>query len=93
LRTAAFYAAVAAAASVADMTIPVAAQQPGGGHDQAQVDLGKRTYAHNCSHCHGPNMVNAGTVTPDLRAFPDPFRHRLEAVCVEIIKNPPQVGQ
>jgi len=29
-------------------------------------------------------MVNAGTVTPDLRAFPDPFRHRLEAVCVEI---------
>ena len=71
LRTAAFYAAVAAAASIADMTIPVAAQQPSGHHDQAQVDLGKRTYAHNCSHCHGPNMVNAGTITPDLRGFPD----------------------
>ena len=69
--TAAFYAAVAAAASIADMTIPVAAQQPNGGHDQAQADLGKRTYAQNCSHCHGPNMVNAGTITPDLRAFPD----------------------
>ena len=71
MRTAAFYAAVAAAASIADMTIPVAAQQPNGGHDQAQADLGKRTYAQNCSHCHGPNMVNAGTITPDLRRFPE----------------------
>lgn len=68
--TAAFYAAVAVA-SIARMTIPVAAQQPNGGHDQAQVDLGKRTYAQNCSHCHGPNMVNAGTITPDLRRFPE----------------------
>ncbi len=23
------------------------------------------------SHCHGPNMMNSGTITPDLRAFPD----------------------
>ena len=67
---AAFCAAVAAA-SVAAMTIPVAAQQPSDGGDRAQVDLGKRAYAQNCSHCHGPNMVNAGTITPDLRAFPD----------------------
>jgi mono/diheme cytochrome c family protein len=71
LWTAAFYAAVVAA-SIADMTIPVAAQQPsGGGGDPAQVDLGRKIYAQKCSHCHGPNMVNAGTVTPDLRAFPD----------------------
>lgn len=70
LWTAAFYAAVAAA-SIADMTIPVAAQQPENDGDQAQVDLGKRTYAQNCSHCHGPNMVNAGTITPDLRRFPE----------------------
>ncbi len=67
--TAAIYAAVAAA-SIAAMTIPVAAQQSDNG-DQAQVDLGKRTYAQNCSHCHGPNMVNAGTITPDLRRFPE----------------------
>jgi len=66
--TAAFYAAVAAA-SIADMAMPVAAQQPGG--DPAQADLGRTTYAQKCSHCHGPNMVNAGTITPDLRAFPD----------------------
>ncbi len=66
--TAAHFAAVAATA-VAQMTMPVAAQQAGG--DQAQIDLGKRTYAQNCSHCHGPNMVNSGTITPDLRTFPD----------------------
>jgi len=75
LWTAAFYAAVVSA-SITDMTIPVAAQQPAGGGDQAQIDqtqidLGKRTYAQTCSHCHGPNMVNAGTITPDLRRFPE----------------------
>jgi mono/diheme cytochrome c family protein len=61
------------------MAIPVAAQQPNAGGDPAQVDsqldsqvdLGKRAYAQKCSHCHGPNMVNAGSITPDLRAFPD----------------------
>jgi len=68
--TAAFFAAVAVA-FIVEMTTPVAAQQPDASVDQAQIDLGKRTYAQKCSHCHGPNMVNAGTVTPDLRAFPD----------------------
>src|ERR1700685_1549707 len=67
--TAALCAAVAAA-FIAGTPIPVAAQQPGGS-DQSQIDLGKKTYAQNCSHCHGPNMVNAGTLTPDLRCFPD----------------------
>ena len=70
LWTAALIAAVAASA-IAQMTIPVAAQQPNAGGDQAQVDQGKVTYARNCSHCHGPNMVNSGTITPDLRVFPD----------------------
>ncbi len=70
LWTAAFYAAVVAA-SIADMTIPVAAQRPAGGGDQAQIDLGTKTYAQKCSHCHGPNMVNGGAITPDLRRFPD----------------------
>ncbi len=70
MRTAAFCAAVLAA-FVADATIPAAAQQPNGNGDHAQIDLGKKTYAQNCSHCHGPNMVNGGNITPDLRAFPD----------------------
>jgi mono/diheme cytochrome c family protein len=68
--TAALFAAVATT-SIALMTMPVAAQQPVAGGDGAKIDLGKVTYAQKCSHCHGPNMVNAGTVTPDLRTFPD----------------------
>ena len=68
-RTVAYFAAVAM--TIAQMTTPSTAQQPSAGGDQAQIDLGKRTYAQNCSHCHGPNMVNSGTITPDLRAFPD----------------------
>jgi mono/diheme cytochrome c family protein len=39
--------------------------------DPAQIDLGKSIFAERCSHCHGPNMVNPGTITPDLRRFPD----------------------
>ena len=39
--------------------------------DEGNLDRGKRTYAENCSHCHGPNMLNPGTITPDLRRFPD----------------------
>jgi cytochrome c55X len=39
--------------------------------DLAQIDLGKATYAEKCSHCHGPGMLNPGTITPDLRKFPD----------------------
>ncbi len=40
---------------------------------QTQAELvqqGKALYAHRCSHCHGFNMVSAGTVTYDLRTFP-----------------------
>ena len=31
---------------------------------------GKQLYAHHCSHCHGFNMVNPGTIAYDLRQFP-----------------------
>ena len=48
-----------------------AADDATGNPVQAQIDLGKSTYASKCSHCHGPNMMNSGTITPDLRAFPD----------------------
>ena len=73
LLTAAIFAAVATASVV---LIPAAAQQPNAselqGQDlKGQPDQGRVTYAKNCSHCHGPNMVNSGTITPDLRAFPD----------------------
>jgi mono/diheme cytochrome c family protein len=81
--TAAMFAAVAVVL-IAQATMPAAAQQPSSGVDASgvdpaqiasqvasQIDLGKTTYAQKCSHCHGPNMVNSGTITPDLRAFPD----------------------
>jgi mono/diheme cytochrome c family protein len=48
-----------------------ATSQEASGADQAQIDLGKATYAEKCSHCHGPGMLNPGTITPDLRKFPD----------------------
>jgi mono/diheme cytochrome c family protein len=75
----AVFAATATAAS-AQTTAPATPQQ-GAGADQAQIDLaqidfaqidlGKTTYAEKCSHCHGPGMLNPGTITPDLRKFPD----------------------
>jgi mono/diheme cytochrome c family protein len=68
--TAALVAAVAVLA-VASLAGPAAAQQSDASDDQAMIDRGKVTFAQKCSHCHGPNMVNAGTITPDLRRFPD----------------------
>ena len=34
------------------------------------VAKGKALYAHHCSHCHGFNMVNPGSIAYDLRQFP-----------------------
>jgi mono/diheme cytochrome c family protein len=38
--------------------------------DPARAQRGKMTYAQHCSHCHGFNMVSAGSATYDLREFP-----------------------
>lgn len=67
---------VAILATVAVLTVALAAtvraaDDSTGNPVQAQIDHGKWTYAEKCSHCHGPNMMNPGTITPDLRAFPD----------------------
>jgi len=67
---------VATIATVAVLTVALAAtvraaDEATGNPVQAQIDHGKSTYAEKCSHCHGPNMMNPGTITPDLRAFPD----------------------
>ena len=58
---------VAVVAISAVLMMAAIAQQQDGGAEQATLDLGKQTYAQKCSHCHGPNMINSGTVTPDLR--------------------------
>ena len=65
-------AATLVAAAVASAQTAAPATPAGNdGVDQAQVDQGKVTFAQKCSHCHGPNMVSAGTIAPDLRRFPD----------------------
>jgi mono/diheme cytochrome c family protein len=69
-RTAAIFAA-ALAVTVALAATVRAADEPTGNPMQAQIDHGKSTYAEKCSHCHGPNLMNAGTITPDLRGFPN----------------------
>jgi mono/diheme cytochrome c family protein len=69
--TAALFSAAVAVTVVANPAIPAAAQQAEAEGDQTKTEKGKVTYAQKCSHCHGPNMVNAGTVTPDLRGFPN----------------------
>jgi mono/diheme cytochrome c family protein len=55
-------------ASAAEATPIVVAQSEQA--DAGKVAKGKALYAHNCSHCHGFNMVNPGTVAYDLRQFP-----------------------
>jgi mono/diheme cytochrome c family protein len=70
----------AAAMTVNAQTAPAAASDQNAGVDQAQIDQGKGTYARNCSHCHGPNMVNGGTIAPDLRGFPDDKQRFLTTV-------------
>lgn len=69
IAAAAYFAAAFITASA--QTTPAAAPEQHASADQTQIDEGKGTFAHNCSHCHGPNMVNSGTVAPDLRRFPD----------------------
>lgn len=71
-----FHKTVAILATVAVLTVALAAavraaDDATGNPLQAQIDHGKSTYAAKCSHCHGPNLMNSGTITPDLRAFPD----------------------
>ena len=67
---------VALIATVAALTVALAAtvraaDDSNANPVQVQIDHGKSTYASKCSHCHGPNLMNSGTITPDLRAFPD----------------------
>jgi mono/diheme cytochrome c family protein len=63
---AAIFAAAAMTAAAQTTTSQEAADA-----DQALIDQGKTTYAEKCSHCHGPGLLNPGTITPDLRRFPD----------------------
>jgi mono/diheme cytochrome c family protein len=68
---AAAFAALPAWPSVAADEPSRVAAAPSSGQDEAELAAqGKMVYAQHCSHCHGFNMVNPGTVTFDLRRFP-----------------------
>ena len=68
-----FFSAAAAKYAAAILLTPAlgASAQKDAGFDQALIEQGKAGYAEKCSHCHGPGMANSGTITPDLRKFPD----------------------
>ncbi len=75
--------APALGATLLAMAMLGAPASPAGAQDQAPpspgpdaVQAGRSLYSRNCSHCHGFNMVNPGTVSYDLRKFPpeDPQR-------------------
>lgn len=68
--------AMASPARAEDAAQKSAAASPEGASDAALVQQGKMLYAHRCSHCHGFNMVSAGTVTFDLREFPRTGKNR-----------------
>jgi len=44
--------------------------------DAQMVEKGRALYAERCTHCHGFNMVNPGTVAYDLRQFPHDQKSR-----------------
>ncbi len=50
-----------------------AAEPPPSPEDFAR---GEQLFDSICSHCHGPHMVNPGTVSFDLRKFPHDERDR-----------------
>jgi len=43
---------------------------------RAQFEKGDQLFNSICAHCHGPNMVNPGTWSFDLRKFPHNDRAR-----------------
>src|SRR5208282_3760325 len=54
----------------AEETSRVATAPPNDRTEAEMATKGKSLYAQHCSHCHGFNMVNPGTVAYDLRQFP-----------------------
>ncbi|MGA8654458.1 MAG: c-type cytochrome [Xanthobacteraceae bacterium] len=65
--SAAALAAVIASSVSAEEAARMATTEPS---EADMAEKGKALYAHHCSHCHGFNMVNAGTIAYDLRQFP-----------------------
>jgi mono/diheme cytochrome c family protein len=61
-----------ASAQAGEPQVPGSAQSAGGaqGLSASSIERGRSLYARHCSHCHGFNMINPGTISYDLRKFP-----------------------
>lgn len=44
-----------------------------------RVERGRQLYEQFCENCHGPDMVNPGTVSFDLRRFPTDGKERFRS--------------
>ena len=60
-------------ASATALTTALAAEPP---PSRAEFENGDMLFNSICAHCHGPNMVNPGTFSFDLRKFPHDDRAR-----------------
>ena len=71
----------ASALAVAMLSGPGARAEEKAPSDADLVVKGRQLFNRLCSHCHGINMMSAGTLTYDLREFPRDRRERFfEAV-------------
>jgi cytochrome c6 len=72
---------LAPAASLLSAALLAAAIARAAEPSEAEIDQGREIYGELCATCHGRDMVNAGTVTFDLRKFPpDAFERFRKAV-------------
>lgn len=55
----------------------------GGDASIGDATKGKVAYQQLCAQCHGPNMVNPGTSSFDLRKFPDDKFDRFKKSVIE----------
>jgi mono/diheme cytochrome c family protein len=64
--------ALGVAPAAADPQLANSAQTAEGARttSASMVERGRALYSRHCSHCHGFNMVNPGTISYDLRKFP-----------------------
>ncbi len=72
-------AAVAVLAAALACATVIAAQVGRAGQappTRAEFEKGEMLFQSICAHCHGPHMVNPGTVSFDLRKFPHNDRAR-----------------
>jgi mono/diheme cytochrome c family protein len=58
------------------LSCAVSLAQASVGDEESAAARGKQLFAATCSRCHGPNMVNPGTVSYDLRKFPPTEKDR-----------------